>query len=148
MATTTQQEQGVAATSLNKGAGLLRFALWFGLIDSIVFGVLVFFTPAYIVETLIESSAFPYFALRWGGGILMALALANWLMLKNPKGQLQLMTTAATASLLAGAGMAWSWLADEYTGNSWMLITMLIGTLGLSTVQWLARSRAREILAG
>lgn len=144
--TATRHTREMATPTQVSGTGLLTFALWFGFIDSIAFGALLLLAPAYLVETLIESVAFPYFAVRWAGGVLIALALANWFMLKNPKGQLTLMTVLATSSLLAGAGMTWSWLADEYTGNTWMLVTMLIGTLGLSAVQWLARYRTKDLL--
>lgn len=146
MATTTRYETSLQTESAPRGAGLLKFTLWVGLIDVLAFGGLIFFAPGYMVETMASSAAFSYFALRWSGGLLMALAVGYVFMLKNPAGQLAMFTTMAVASLLTGIGFLWGFVADGYDGTTWYLIALFVGTFGLSTLQWFTRYKARELL--
>lgn len=129
-----------------RGKGLLTFTLWFGMLDVFLFGATTFFFPEFVIDTLAESAEVSFFAMRWGGGLLMALAVGYAYMLRRPAGQMPMFTTFALASTMAGIGFFWSWLADEYTGNDWYLIALFAGTFGLALFMWITRFVSKELL--
>lgn len=145
MTMTSERSEAPVYTNM-RGRGLLMFTLWFGMLDLLFFGVLQLAFPEYLVETLSEQAEFSYFAMRWAGGLMIALTLGIVYLMRAPKGQMPMFTTFATASALSGIGFLWSWLADEWTGNTWFLVAMLIGSLGLSLLMWITRVVARDLL--
>jgi len=132
---------------MDRGSRLLQVALWVYLVDALAFGAVIFFAPAFTVETLGDAPGFDYWWVRWAGGLLLALALGAALMIRKPRGQGTMVIVFATALFLVGVGLFWSWLAGQYDGAAWFLALTLVATFPVSALLWYAYSQNREVLA-
>ncbi|MGH3651188.1 MAG: hypothetical protein ACRDU9_10825, partial [Acidimicrobiia bacterium] len=125
---------------------LLRASLWIWLLDTAVFGVLILFTPAFLVETVAGDTIFNYWWIRWAGGFLLGVAIGTWLVIRRPQGRGIFVLTSGLAGVLAGVGLVWGALAGEYGGATWFLWLTYLSSLGVGALLLYARSMSREAL--
>jgi len=131
--------------ALNGDATFLKVVLVLGGIVGLVYGLGFFFVP----DTLVAMGGgrpVDFGWLRWPGGWLIALAIGNALVIRNPAKQGPYVTMLATGTLLAGLALLYSWMNQEYSGARWFIVTPTIITLVNSALLWWARAQAREIL--
>jgi len=129
----------------NKNGGLLKTVLIIYVIVVMVYGILYFLVPDYLVKL---SGGAPVFHgwLRWSGGVLIALGTGAVLVYNNPKNQGIFVTTIALGCLLAGLALVWTWINAEEGAHLWFTALPAIVTLVLSALLWWARQQARDIL--
>lgn len=129
----------------NKNEGLLKTALIIYVIVVMVYGILYFLVPDYLVKL---SGATPVFHgwLRWSGGVLIALGIGAVLVYNNPKNQGIFVTTIALGCLLTGLALVWTWINPEEGAHLWFTAVPAIVTLVLSALLWWARQQAKDIL--
>ena len=133
----------------NKNLLILKVALVSSAILALVYGLVLFFIPEFIVKLSgagpIDSGVF-----RWQGGILTALGIGTIMVLRNPKNQGIFVTTIALAMLLAGLAMLYSLLTFKYElyegSNVWVDALPTILLLLISALLWWGRQKAKDIL--
>lgn len=125
---------------------LLTVSLWVWLLDALAFGVFIFFAPGFLVETLAGDAAFGYWWVRWSGGILLGLALGTWMVIRSPRGNGVFVLASGLAAFLAGVGLVWGYLADEYGGADWFLWLTFVSSLGVGALLLYAWSTSRSVL--
>jgi uncharacterized membrane protein YobD (UPF0266 family) len=129
----------------NKNAGLLKTALLIYVVVVLVYGILYFLVPDYLVKL---SGGAPVFHgwLRWSGGVLISLGVGAVLVYNNPKNQGIFVTTIALGCLLTGLALVWTWIKMEEGANIWFTALPAIVTLLLSGLLWWGRKQARDVL--
>ena len=125
---------------------LLTVSLWVWFLDALSFGVFILFAPGFLVETLAGDAAFGYWWVRWAGGILLGLAAGTWMVIRNPKGNSVFVLASGLAAFLAGVGLVWGYLADEYGGAAWFLWLTFVSSLGVGALLLYAWSKSRAAL--
>lgn len=127
----------------NKNLSLLKFALGYFAILTIVYGIgLLFFT-----EKLVEMSGTPAFEpnwIRWTGGLLAGLGIGALLALRNPGNQDGFVIAIALGTLLIGLALLYQLIFDwkpEYV-VSFTALPCALNLLG-SALLWLGRAKAR-----
>lgn len=134
------------ATAARPATGVLALGLWLFLVVAAVFGVVLLFAPAFLVEDLAGSDPFPFAWVRWSGGLLIGLAFGAGMALRQPAGQAALVTTLALGALLAGFGLLVGWIAAEFFVPDWFRVVTLLATLGVGVVLLIARIQSKEAL--
>ena len=129
----------------NKNGGLLKTILVLYVLVVLVYGLLYFFVPDYLVKLSGGSPVFHGW-LRWAGGVLIALGIGAILVIMQPKNQGIFVTTAALGCLLAGLALIWTWINIEEGAHIWFTALPAILTLALSALLWWARYQAKNIL--
>ncbi|MGH8946137.1 MAG: hypothetical protein ACRDVL_08310 [Acidimicrobiia bacterium] len=127
-------------------SGLLKASLWIWLIDAGAYGVLILFTPAFLVETLAGDVSFGYWWVRWSGGFLLGIAIGAWMVIQRPQGQGVFVLASGLAAVLAGLGLVWGALAGEYGGAAWFLWLTYFSSIGAGGLLLYARSKSRQVL--
>lgn len=127
----------------NKNLSLLKFALGYFAILTIVYGIgLLFFT-----EKLVEMSGTPAFEpnwIRWPGAFLAGLGIGALLALRNPGNQDGFVIAIALGTLFIGLALLYQLLFDwqpEYV-VSFTALPCALNLLG-SALLWLGRAKAR-----
>ena len=126
---------------------LLTVSLWVWLLDALAFGVFILAAPSFVVETLGDDASFGYWWVRWSGGILLGLAVGTWMVIRSPRGNGAFVLASGLAAFLAGIGLVWGFLADEYGGAAWFLWLTLASSLGVGALILYAWSRSRAVLS-
>ncbi len=129
----------------NGTATFLKVVLALGGIVGLVYGIQFLFVPGTLVA-MSGGAPVDFGWLRWPGGWLIALAIGNTLVIRNPAKQGPYVTMLATGTLLAGLGLLYSWINSEYSGARWFIVIPTIITLVNSALLWWARALSREIL--
>ena len=129
----------------NKNEGLLKTVLAIYVVVVMVYGILYFLVPDYVVKL---SGGAPVFHgwLRWSGGLLIALGTGAVLVYRNPKNQGIYVTTIALGCLLTGLALVWALIKVEEGANIWFVALPTVITLVLSALLWWARQQAKDIL--
>jgi len=127
----------------NKNLSLLKFALGYFAILTIIYGIgLLFFT-----EKLVEMSGTPAFEpnwIRWPGALLAGLGIGALLALRNPGNQDGFVIAIALGTLFIGLALLYQLLFDwqpEYV-VSFTALPCALNLLG-SALLWLGRAKAR-----
>jgi hypothetical protein len=127
----------------NKNLALLKFALAYFAVLTIVYGIgLVFFT-----EKLIEMSGTAPFEpnwVRWAGGLLAGLGIGAALALRNPGNQDGFVVAAALGTLFIGLALLYQLLFDWNPDHS-IPFTAVPCALNLSgsVLLWVGRAKAK-----
>jgi len=129
----------------NKNEGLLKTVLAIYVVVVMVYGILYFLVPDYVVKL---SGGAPVFHgwLRWSGGLLIALGTGAVLVYRNPRNQGIYVTTIALGCLLTGLALVWALIKVEEGANIWFVALPTVITLVLSALLWWARQQAKDIL--
>ena len=129
----------------NKNEGLLKTVLAIYVVVVMVYGILYFLVPDYVVKL---SGGAPVFHgwLRWSGGLLIALGTGAVLVYRNPKNQGIYVTTIALGCLFTGLALVWALIKVEEGANIWFVALPTVITLVLSALLWWARQQAKDIL--
>lgn len=125
---------------------VLMASLWIWLLDALAFGVFILFAPGFLVETLAEDVAFGYWWIRWSGGVLLGLVVGTWMVIRRPRGNGTFVLASGLAAFLAGVGLVWGYLADEYGGAAWFLWLTFVSSLGVGALLLFAWTRSRAVL--
>jgi hypothetical protein len=129
----------------NKNEGLLKTVLVVYIVVVLVYGILYFFVPDFLVKLSGGATVFHGW-LRWSGGVLIALGAGTVLVYINPKNQGIFVTTIALGCLLTGLALLWTWINFEEGAHLWFTALPAIITLTLSVLLWWARQKAKDIL--
>ena len=127
----------------NKNLSLLKFALGFFAITTIVYGIgLVFFT-----EKMIEMSGTAPFEpnwVRWAGGLLAGLGIGAVLALRNPGNQDGFVIAIGLGALFIGLALLYQLLFDWNPEHvvSFTAVPCALNLIG-SALLWLGRAKAR-----
>jgi hypothetical protein len=129
----------------NKNVALLKLVLFIYIVVVLVYGILYFLVPDYLVKV---SGGAPVFHgwLRWSGGVIIALGIGAILVYRNPKNQGIFVTTIALGCLLTGLALVWTWINIEEGAHPWFTAMPAVITLVLSALLWWARQQAKDIL--
>ena len=129
----------------NKNEGLLKTVLAIYVVVVMVYGILYFLVPDYVVKL---SGGAPVFHgwLRWSGGLLIALGTGAVLVYRNPRNQGIYVTTIALGCLFTGLALVWALIKVEEGANIWFVALPTVITLVLSALLWWARQQAKDIL--
>ena len=127
--------------------GTLRFILIVGAIVSLIYGLVFLLVP----ESQFEISQDPGIPanpgwVRWAGGALIAFALGNWLVSRNPEKQGIYVTVIAVGTTLNALALLFSALSGEYQGVAWAIWLPIALTVVLAAGYWWLRSRYSDIL--
>jgi uncharacterized membrane protein YobD (UPF0266 family) len=128
-----------------KNEGFLKTVLVIYFVVVLVYGILYFLVPDFLVKL---SGGAPVFHgwLRWSGGLLIALGVGAILVFNNPKNQGIFVTTIALGCLITGLALVWTWMNTEEGAHIWFTAFPAIVTLVLSGLLWWARQQAKDIL--
>ncbi len=133
--------------------GTLNLALFAYMAVNLAYGIPMLVFPAFLWGTIAGAEGQALAALettRWGGGILVALAIGAFLLLAVPRGQRTFVTTLALHYSLAAGGILLSILAgefDEVDGlRDWFPWVSLLVVAAVALYLWLARFKARDLL--
>jgi len=129
----------------HKNVGLLKTALVIYVVVVMVYGVLYYLVPDYLVKLSGGASVFPGW-LRWSGGVLIGLGVGAILVISKPKNQGIFVTTIALGCLLVGLAMVYTWINLEEGSNLWFTAMPAVLTLLMSALLWWARYAAKDIL--
>jgi len=129
----------------HKNVGLLKTALVIYVVVVMVYGVLYYLVPDYLVKLSGGASVFPGW-LRWSGGVLIGLGVGAILVISKPKSQGIFVTTIALGCLLVGLAMVYTWINPEEGSNLWFTAMPAVLTLLMSALLWWARYAAKDIL--
>jgi|GEM_PF-5238380 len=129
--------------SENKNLTLLKIALGYFAILSIIYGIgMVFFT-----EKLIEMSGTGQFEpnwIRWAGGLLFGLGVGAVLALRNPGNQEGLVIAIALGTLFIGLTLLYQLLFDWQADYNvpFTAVPCALNLVG-SALLWFGRAKAR-----
>ena len=129
----------------NDEVKVLKFALLVGAIMSLVYGLGYLLLPATLAN-LSRGNPVEVSWLRWSGGVLVALAVGALMVYSKPEKQNVFVTSIALANLLAGLGLLYSWLMQEYSGATWFIALPACLTLLVAALLFWGRSQAKGIL--
>jgi len=129
----------------NNSTKMLRVALLISAIVSLVYGLGFFLIPGILV-TISKGNPVDFGWLRWPGGILISLGIGALLASRNVAKQGVFVTTISLGYLLAGLGLLYSWLLNEYSAATWFIALPTIVVLVVSALLWWGRQGAKDIL--
>ena len=129
----------------NNSTKMLRVALLISAIVSLVYGLGFFLIPGILV-TISKGNPVDFGWLRWPGGILISLGIGALLASRNVAKQGVFVTTISLGYLLAGLGLLYSWLLNEYSAATWFIALPTIVVLVVSALLWWSRQGAKDIL--
>ena len=129
----------------NNSTKMLRVALLMSAIVSLVYGLGFFLIPGILV-TISKGNPVDFGWLRWPGGILISLGIGALLASRNVAKQGVFVTTISLGYLLAGLGLLYSWLLNEYSAATWFIALPTIVVLVVSALLWWGRQGAKDIL--
>jgi len=124
---------------------ILKVGLVIAMIILAIYGLLMFLIPAQYVA-LIGANPIENVWLRWAGGVLIALAVGAWMMLRSPANQGVLFKTLNLGFLLAGLALAYSWAAGEYSGRTISVAFPAILNLVVAVLLFLGWRSAKDLL--
>lgn len=129
----------------NDNTKMLKLALMLAAIVSLVYGLAYLLTPSSLVKF---SGGSPVEAswMRWAGGVIIAWAIGTLMVYGNPEKQKIFVTYLALAHLLAGLGLLYSWMMQEYSGATWFIAIPTLILLTLAVLLFWGRNQAKEIL--
>ena len=129
----------------NDNIKTLKLALMISAIVSLVYGLAYLLIPSSLVKfaggSPVEASW-----MRWSGGVIIAWAIGTLMVYSNPKKQKIFVTYLALAHLLAGLGLLYSWVMQEYSGATWFIALPTLLLLVLALLIFWGRNQAKEIL--
>ena len=129
----------------NNSTKMVRVALLISAIVSLVYGLGFFLIPGILV-TISKGNPVDFGWLRWPGGILISLGIGALLASRNVAKQGVFVTTISLGYLLAGLGLLYSWLLNEYSAATWFIALPTIVVLVVSALLWWGRQGAKDIL--
>jgi hypothetical protein len=131
--------------SQNDNVKALKFVLIIAAIVSLVYGFGFLLIPGTLVKlsggNLVEGSW-----LRWSGGVLVAWAIGTLMVYKKPEKQQIFLVSLTHAHLLAGLGLLYSWIMQEFSGATWFVAIPTCLLLILAALLLWGRNQARGIL--
>ena len=129
----------------NDNTKMLKLALVISAIVSLVYGLAYLLIPSSLVKF---SGGIPVEAswMRWSGGVIIAWAIGTLMVYSNPEKQKIFVTYLALAHLLAGLGLLYSWMMQEYSGATWFIAIPTLLLLILAVLLFWGRNQAKEIL--
>ncbi len=124
---------------------LLQVALIVMLVFGAISGVALLLAPeAYAAFT--QATVPDMARVRWPGGMLIALAVGAWRVLRSPARQGAFVLTLALAMLLVGLSLLFSLVTHEFTGRAATMTAACISTLVESGLLFLGWRSARALL--
>ena len=130
----------------NKNSNLFKVALMMFVIVTIVYGICYVFIPQVLVDM---SGGDPVHSswLRWPGCVLISLGIGAFMVLRNPAKQDIFVMAMALGTLLSGLALLYTLIFEMQPQNAvWFTAMPVIILLGNSTLLWLGRKQAMEIL--
>ena len=129
----------------NDNTKMLKLALMISAIVSLVYGLAYLLIPSSLVNF---SGGNPVEAswMRWSGGVIIAWAIGTLMVYSNPEKQKIFVTYLSLAHLLAGLGLLYSWMMQEYSGATWFIAMPTLLLLILAVLIFWGRNQAKEIL--
>jgi len=131
--------------SNNDNVQMLKMVLIIAAIVSLVYGFGFLFLPGILTKLsggiLVEGSW-----LRWSGGVLIAWAIGTLMVYKKPEKQHIFLVSLTHAHLLAGLGLLYSWIRQEYSGATWFVALPTCLLLIIAVLLLWSRNKAKEIL--
>jgi hypothetical protein len=85
-------------------------------------------------------------AVPGAAGTLIGLAVGTWMVIQKPRGNGVFVLAAGLAAFIPGLAVTWSFLTDEYGGNTMFLWVTLASSLGVGALVLYAWSRSRDLL--
>ena len=129
----------------NNNTKMLKLALIIITIVSLVYGLAYLLITSSLVNysggNLVEASW-----MRWSGGVIIAWAIGTLMVYSNPEKQKIFVTYLALAHLLAGLGLLYSWMMQEYSGATWFIAIPTLLLLILAVLIFWGHNQAKEIL--
>ena len=129
----------------NNNTKTLKLALMIAAIVSLVYGLAYLLIPSSLVKL---SGGNPVEAswMRWSGGVIIAWAIGTLMVYSKPEKQKIFVTYLALAHLLAGLGLLYSWIMQEYSGATWFIAIPTLLLLILAVLLFWGRNQSKEIL--
>ena len=129
----------------NDNTKMLKLALMISAIVSLVYGLAYLLIPSSLVKL---SGGNPVEAswMRWSGGVIIAWAIGTLMVYSKPEKQKIFVTYLALAHLLAGLGLLYSWIMQEYSGATWFIAIPTLLLLILAVLLFWGRNQSKEIL--
>ncbi|KPJ81408.1 MAG: hypothetical protein AMS17_19585 [Spirochaetes bacterium DG_61] len=124
---------------------LLKVVLIIFAIMAIVYGVGFFIVPGIWVN-LSGGNPVVFGWLRWPGGVIIALGIGALMVVRKPEKQGIFVFTSALGTLLAGLGLLYCWVMNEYSGSTMFIAVPTVINLVLSGFLWWGRGRAKGII--
>ena len=129
-----------------KNTALLKSALAIFAVAVTIYGILLLFFTKGFIETLGEEAINPNW-IRWPGGVLIALAYGALRVLRNPVHQDTFVKAIALATLFSGLALLYELIFEmEPQYAVWTTILPCVGQLLISTLLWIGRQQAMDIL--
>lgn len=129
----------------NNNTKMLKLALMLAAIVSLVYGLAYLLIPSSLVK-LSGGNPVEVSWMRWSGGVIIAWAIGTLMVYSNPEKQKIFVTYLSLAHLLAGLGLLYSWMMQEYSGATWFIAIPTLILLILAVLLFWGRNQAKEIL--
>ncbi|UCH46458.1 MAG: hypothetical protein JSU95_10000 [Betaproteobacteria bacterium] len=124
---------------------MLKVGLILTIVIDLVYGVMFLLAPTFYFA-LAGSDPFDAGLLRWSGGVLIALGVGAFQVLKAPARQRIFVDTLLLSYLLAALAHTYGFFMEQYTGQIWVLGMPMVGVWITTIVLFLGRNQARELL--
>lgn len=124
---------------------ILKVGLVIAVIVTAVYGLILLLIPTQFYE-FIGANPFDAVNARWPGGILFAIAVGSYLVLRSPAGQGPLVITITLGFLFAGLALLYSWVVGEYSAQTVHLAIPTILDLIVAVLLFLGRQSSRATL--
>ena len=131
--------------SNNENVIRLKIVLLIAAAVSLFYGFGFLFIPGTLVKMsggmLVDVSW-----LRWSGGVLVAWTIGTLMVFRKPEKQHIFLTSLTHAHLLAGLGLLYGWIRQEFSGATWFIAVPACLLLIIAVLLLWSRKLAREIL--
>lgn len=128
-------------------AGDFRIIFVIGAIITLIYGLVFLLIPDWYLG-MSQDPGVPQNPgwIRWSGGVLIGLAVANWLVSGSPEKQGPYVTGIAVAVTLEALALLYSALSGEYQGVAWVIWLPLVITAVFAALYWWMRVKYKEVL--
>ena len=135
------------STATPSGARDFQIIFVIGAIILLIYGVVFLLVPGLQFD-ISQDPGVPKNPgwVRWSGGLLIGLAVTNWLVSSNPQGQGAYVTGIAIAATLAALAILYSTLSGEYQGVAWVAWTPIAINAVLAALYWWMRVKYKDVL--
>lgn len=135
------------SNATSEGTGAFRIVFVIGAILSLLYGLIFLLIPEWQLN-LSQDPGIPGNPgwVRWAGGSLIGLAVANWLVSSNPEKQGPYVTGVAVGTTLVALALLYSALAGEYQGVAWVVWLPIAINVVLAGSYWWLRSKYKDVL--
>lgn len=131
--------------SNNENVKMLKIVLLIAAAVSLFYGFGFLFFPSMLVKMsggmLVEASW-----LRWSGGVLVAWAIGTLMVFSKPEKQHIFLTSLTHAHLLAGLGLLYGWIRQEFSGATWFIAVPACLLLIIAILLIWSRKLAKGVL--